>query len=163
MTDTTVTTAAPSTVATPTSFTAKLSADFTWLESDVVSLIQNIGAGLEVVADDITGGLTWLGSHLGVISGTIQAVQVAEASLNSAGVPLPSVLVNGINAINNAVTGVNEALTNQAVAANGGQALTLGYQAAKTLQIAAASAAAVASGITASLTAPVATVTPASS
>lgn len=156
MTDTTVTAAAPT--ATPTFFTT-LSADFQWFEEDVIELIQNIGAGAEVLTTDITSALSWLGSHIGDIAATITAVQSSVASLSAAGVTIPTALTSGIAAINSAVTGVNEALSNQAVTAGAGSALSIGYQAVKTLQITAASAAQVAASIQAT-TAPT-TVAPA--
>ena len=136
-----------------------------WLEGDVIAVVQDIEAGFEVAAEDITGALTWLGSHISDIASTVAAVQGVETQLNAAGITIPPALANGITAINNAVSGVNAALTGNAVAANATQAVQLGYQAAKTLQIAAAGAAQIAAGIAATTataaTAPVATAAPA--
>jgi hypothetical protein len=133
------------TIATPT--TATPSNFLQWLEGDVIALIQDIEGGLTVVANDITSALSWLGSHIGDIAATVTAVQSVETQLNAAGVPIPPALASGITAINNAVAGVDSALTGQAIAANAGQALTVGYQAAKVLQIAAAGAAQLAANI----------------
>lgn len=129
-----------STVTTPAATTSVLQ----WLEGDVIALIQDVEAGVEVIAEDLTGGLSWLGSHIGEIATTITAVQGVETQLNAAGIPIPSALASGISAINSAVTGVNAALTGQAIASNAGQALSVGYQATKALQIAAAGAAQIA-------------------
>lgn len=143
------TTVSGSTVTTP----APAQSFLQWLEGDVIAVCQKIEAGLEVVAEDITGGLTWLGSHLGVIASTISAVQAVEAQFNSAGLEVPAVLANGIQAINNAVTGVNQALSGQSVSANAGAALNAGYQAVKVLQIAASGAAQISATLTAVATA----------
>lgn len=128
-------------------FFAKVSQDFQIFEEDVILVIQNIGAGIEVAAEDIQQSLGWLGTHIGQISASVTAVQSTLTSLNAAGVAIPTSLTNGIAEMNSAVNGVNEALNNQAITANGGQALTVGYQATKTLQIAAAGAAAIAASI----------------
>lgn len=152
MTDTTVTAAAPA-VATNSVF-ATISSDFQWLEADVISMIQNIGAGIEVAAADIASGLGWLGSHIGQIATTVSAVQSSVIALNAAGIPIPAALTAGIADMNNAVAGVNAALTNQAIDASSGKALTEGYQATKALQIAAAGAAGLSAAIQAA-TAPV--------
>lgn len=141
-------------------FFATISADFQWLEADVISVIQNIGADIEVAAEDITGALTWLGTHIGDIATTVAAVQSSVVALNAAGVPIPAALTAGIADMNNAVTGVNDALTNQAVATGAGKALTDGYQATKTLQVAAATAAGLAAAIQAA-TVPAAAANPA--
>jgi hypothetical protein len=140
MTDTT---SATSTVTAPTATTSFLQ----WLEGDVIAVVQDIEAGFEVVAEDITGALTWLGSHINDIASTVVAVQSVETQLNAAGIQIPPALANGITAINNAVSGVNAALTGNAINANSSQAVQLGYQAAKTLQIAAAGAAQIAASI----------------
>lgn len=149
------------TVTTPASVTSFLQ----WLEGDVIAVVQDIEAGFEVAAEDITGALTWLGSHINDIASTVAAVQGVETQLNAAGIQIPASLANGITAINNAVSGVNAALTNNAIASNAPQSVQLGYQAAKTLQIAAAGAAQIAAGIAATTataaTAPVAAAAPA--
>lgn len=118
-----------------------------WLEGDVIAVVQDIEAGFEVIAEDLTGALTWLGSHINDIASTVTAVQSVEAQLNAANIEIPPALANGIMAINSAVAGVNSALTNNAVASDAPKAVQLGYQAAKTLQIAAASAAQIAAAI----------------
>jgi hypothetical protein len=168
MTDTTVTTAAPAagTAATPVAtintFFAELSSDFQWLEEDVIAVIQNIGAGVDVAVNDVVSGLSWLGSHIGAISTGITAVQNSVTSLTALGLPIPPNLENGIAEINSAVSGVNDALNDTAVAANPSTALTAGYQAAKALQIAVASAAAISASIKAA-TAPAPAAAPATS
>lgn len=145
MTDTTTSIATPT-----TSF-------LQWLEGDVIAIVQDIEAGFEVAAADITGALTWLGSHIDDIASTVVAVQGVETQLTAAGIQIPPSLANGITAINNAVNGVNAALTGNALTTDATQAVKLGYQAAKTLQIAAAGAAQIAAGIKATATtAPVA-------
>lgn len=141
MTDTSA--PAASTVVAPTATTNFLQ----WLEGDVIAVVQDIEAGFEIVAEDITGALTWLGSHINDIASTVIAVQSVETQLNAAGIQIPPALANGITAINNAVSGVNAALTGNAIQSNATQAVQLGYQAAKTLQIAAAGAAQIAAGI----------------
>jgi hypothetical protein len=128
-------------------FFASLKADWQVLEADVISVIQNIGADVEVAAEDITYCLSWLGSHIGDIATTVTAVQSSVAALTAVGVPIPASLSAGISQINQAVAGVNEALGNQAVTANPGGALSAGYNATKALQVAAASAAAIAATI----------------
>ena len=128
-------------------FFANLKADWQVLEADVISVIQNLGAGIEVAAEDISYCLGWLGSHIGQIANTVTAVQSSVTALTAAGVPIPSALANGIAQMNQAVAGVNEALNNQAVTANASSALTTGYNATKALQVAAASAAAIAATV----------------
>jgi hypothetical protein len=156
MTDTTKTAAAPA-AATPAinTFFANLAADWQFVEEDAIAIIQNIGAGVEVLAADIAQGLGWLGSHIGQVAATVTAVQASVNSLTAAGVPIPISLVNGLNSINQAVAGVNEALNNQAVSTDASTALQKGYSATKALQVAAASAAAIAAAVQAA-TAPAA-------
>jgi len=153
MTDTTVTTAAPA-AATPAAatntinaFFAHLAADWQLVEEDVISVVQNIGAGIEVAAADLAQGLGWLGSHIGQVATTVTAVQASVNMLTAAGVPIPVSLVNGLSSMNQAVAGVNAALSGQAVATDAATALKDGYAATKTLQVAAASAAAIAATI----------------
>jgi hypothetical protein len=152
-TDTTATAAAaPATINT---FFAHLAADWQLVEEDVIAVVQNIGAGVEVAANDLAQCLGWLGTHIGQIAATVTAVQASVNSLTAAGVPIPISLVNGLNSMNQAVAGVNEALSNQAVSTNASAALQTGYSATKALQIAAASAASIAAAVQAA-TAPAA-------
>lgn len=146
-TDTTTTAAASATVNPINTFFAHLAADWQLVEEDVISVIQNIGADIEVAAADIAQCLGWLGTHIAQIATTVTAVQASVNSLTAAGVPIPVSLVNGLNSINQAVAGVNEALANQAVSTNASTALQTGYSATKALQVAAASAAAIAAAV----------------
>ena len=146
MTDTTATppVAATSTIDT---FFSSLKADWQVFEEDVIAVIQNIGAGIEVAAEDLQYSLSWLGSHIGDIAATVTAVQNSANSLTAAGVILPPSLVSGISQINQAVAGVNSALNNQAVTSDAATALKDGYSATKALQVAAASAASIAAAV----------------
>lgn len=146
MSDTTTAAAVPA-AATINTFFAHLAADWQLLEEDVISVIQNIGAGIEVVAEDIAQSLGWLGTHIGQVAATVTAVQASVNSLTAAGVPIPISLVNGLNSMNQAVAGVNAALNNQAVSTDASTALKNGYSATKALQVAAASAAAIAAAV----------------
>ncbi len=128
-------------------FFAHLAADWQLVEEDVISVVQNIGAGIEVAAADLAQGLGWLGSHIGQIAATVTAVQASENMLTAAGVPIPISLANGISSMNQAVAGVNAALNSQTVATDAATALKDGYAATKTLEVAAASAAAIAATI----------------
>ena len=141
-------------------FFANLKTDLQVVEADVVAACQNIGAGIEIAAEDLQWFLSWLGGDLGNIANLVTTVQNSVNGLSAAGVPIPTALTNGITAINQAVAGVNAALNNQTIAANQSTALVNGYQAAKTLQVAAAGAAAIASAISAA-TAPASPATPA--
>ena len=144
MTDTTSTPPATSTIDT---FFANLKADWQVVEMDVISVIQNIGAGIEVAAEDLTYCLSWLGSHIGQVAQTVQAVQSSVTALSAAGIPIPAALTSGITQLNDAVAGVNTAMSNQAVAAGAGTALTDGYNATKALQSVAAQVAIVAAAV----------------
>jgi hypothetical protein len=156
MSDTSTAPAAPAAATNSiNTFFAHLAADWQIVEEDVIAVIQNIGADVEVAANDIAQSLGWLGSHIGQIATTVTAVQASVNSLTAAGVPIPISLVNGLNSMNQAVAGVNEALNNQAVSTNASAALTTGYNATKALQVAAASAASIAATIQAA-TAPTA-------
>lgn len=143
-TDTTATPPATSTIDT---FFANLKADWQVVEMDVISVIQNIGAGIEVAAEDLTYCLSWLGSHIGQVAQTVQAVQSSVTALSAAGIPIPASLTAGITQLNDAVAGVNTALSNQAVAAGSSAALTSGYNATKVLQSVAANVAVIAAGV----------------
>jgi hypothetical protein len=148
MSDTSTTAAAPAAATnTINTFFAHLAADWQLLEEDVIAVIQNIGAGVEVLAADIAQSLGWLGSHIGQVAATVTAVQASVNSLTAAGVPIPISLINGLNSMNQAVAGVNEALNNQAVSTDASTALQKGYSATKALQVAAASAAAIAAAV----------------
>ena len=143
-----MTTTTPASAVNPIdSFFASLKADWQVLEADVISVIQNLGAGIEVAAEDIAYCLSWLGSHIGQIANTVTAVQSSVVALTAAGVPIPASLANGIAQMNQAIAGVNQALNNQVVSANASSALTTGYNATKALQVAAASAAAIAATV----------------
>ena len=87
-------------------------------------------------------------------------MQTSVTQLSTDGIAIPTQLTNGITAINQAVAGVNAALSNESVNTNASKALTDGYQAAKALQIAAAGAAAIASSLAAT-TAPTPAAAPA--
>jgi hypothetical protein len=128
-------------------FFTHLGADWQILEEDVIVVIQNIGAGIAVAANDIAQGLGWLGSHIGQVATTVTAVQASVNSLTAAGVPIPVSLVNGLASMNQAVAGVNEALNNDAVATDASTALKNDYSATKALQVAAASAASIAAAV----------------
>ena len=136
-------------------FFANLKADWQVVEQDVISVIQNIGAGLVVAEQDLTYCLSWLGSHIGQVAQTVAAVQSSVTALGAAGIPIPPALTNGITQLNDAVAGVNDALSNQAVAAGSSTALTNGYNATKTLQAVAANVAVIAASVSA-VTAPTA-------
>ena len=157
MSDTTQ--AAPTAVNPIDAFFANIKNDWQIFEQDVIAVIQNIGAGIEVAAEDLQYCLSWLGSHIGQVAATVNAVQSSVTALNAAGVVIPSSLQNGIAEMNQAVAGVNAALNNQAVASNVPTALTQGYSATKALQVAAASAAAIAATVQA-VTTPAAPATP---
>lgn len=160
-TDTT-TTAAPATSALDTFF-ASLKADWQVVEADVISVMQNIGAGIEVAAEDLTYCLSWLGSHIGQVAQTVAAVQSSVTALTAAGIPIPAALSSGITQLNDAVAGVNSALSNQAVSSSASTALSDGYNATKALQVVAAQVAMVAAsvqGVTTPTTAISGTATP---
>ena len=154
-TDTTATPPAPASIL--DAFFAHLSADWQVVEADVISVIQNLGAGIAVAEADLTYCLSWLGSHIGQVAQTVAAVQSSVTALSAAGIPIPAALTNGITQLNDAVAGVNTALSNQAVAAGSSTALTAGYNATKTLQAVAANVAVIAasvSGVTTPTAAP---------
>lgn len=166
MTDTTVVpAAAPAPANAIDAFFASLKADWQVVEGDVIALCQNIEAGVEVAAEDLTYCLSWLGSHIGDVAQTVAAVQGSVTTLTAAGIAIPPSLTTGIQAVNDAVAGVNAALNNQVVAANSSAALSDGYKATKALQVAAAGAAslaaAVASGLAPAAAAATAPATPA--
>ena len=149
MSSTDTTTTASTAAAAPTSalnaFFASIKNDWEVLEQDVISVIQNIGAGIEVAAEDLQYCLSWLGTHIGQVAQTVSAVQSSVTALSAAGIP--------ITQLNDAVAGVNSALSNQAVAANASTALTDGYNATKSLQAVAAQVAVIAASVSA-VTAP---------
>ena len=158
MTDTTQATASAATAAAPVAavsaidtFFANLKADWQVVEGDVIALCQNIEAGIVVAAEDLTYCLSWLGSHIGEVAQTVAAVQGSVTMLTAAGVKIPASLTAGIAQVNDAVAGVNAALSNQAVSANASAALTDGYAATKALQVAAAGAASIAAAVSAGL------------
>ena len=152
MTDTTVAAAAPATPANAIdTFFASLKADWQVVEGDVIALCQNIEAGIEVAAEDLTYCLSWLGSHIGDVAQTVAAVQGSVTTLTAAGIAIPASLTTGIQAVNDAVAGVNAALNNQAVAASASTALSDGYKATKALQVAAAGAASLAAAVASGL------------
>ena len=151
----TATAAAPAASNPINTFFAHLAADWQLVEEDVIAVVQNIGAEVEVAAEDVSQCLGWLGSHIGQVAATVTAVQASVNSLTAAGVPIPVSLVNGLNSMNQAVAGVNEALNNQAVSSDASTALKNGYSATKALQVAAASAASIAAAVQAA-TAPAA-------
>ncbi len=128
-------------------FFANIKAEWQVFESDVISVIQNISAGVEVAAADLQYSLSWLGSHIGQIAQTVSAVQSSVNAISAAGVPIPDELTKGIATMNDAVAGVNAALNNEAVSASASTALTDGFQAAKALQAAAATASAIAATV----------------
>lgn len=157
MSSTDTTTTASTAAAAPTSalnaFFASIKNDWEVLEQDVISVIQNIGAGIEVAAEDLQYCLSWLGTHIGQVAQTVSAVQSSVTALSAAGIPIPASLATGITQLNDAVAGVNSALSNQAVAANASTALTDGYNATKSLQAVAAQVAVIAASVSA-VTAP---------
>lgn len=128
-------------------FFANIKKDWQVFEGDVIAVCQNIEAGIEVAAEDLTYSLSWLGSHIGQVAQTVSAVQGSVTALSAAGIPIPASLAQGIQEVNDAVAGVNTALNNEAVAANASTALTAGYKATKALQVAAASAAGLAAAV----------------
>ena len=137
----------PSTTNAIDAFFANIKKDWQVFEGDVIAVCQNIEAGIEVAAEDLTYSLSWLGSHIGQVAQTVSAVQGSVSALSAAGIPIPPSLAQGIAQVNDAVAGVNAALNNQAVAANASTALTDGYKATKALQVAAASAAGLAAAV----------------
>lgn len=128
-------------------FFANLKNNWQVVEQDVISVVQNIGAGLEVAAEDLTYCLSWLGSHIGQVAQTVSAVQSSVTALSAAGVSIPPELTSGITSLNQAIAGVNTALSNQAVAANASSALSEGYNATKVLQGVAANVAVIAASV----------------
>ena len=134
-------------------FFANLKADWQVVEQDVIAVVQNIGAGIEVASEDLTYCLSWLGSHIGQVAQTVTAVQSSVTALTAAGIPIPASLASGITQLNDAVAGVNTALSNQAVSANASSALSAGYNATKSLQAVAAQVAVIAASVNA-VTAP---------
>lgn len=148
MTDTT-NAAAPATTSALDSFFARLKSDIQVFEQDVMAVIQNIGAGIEVGAEDLQYSLSWLGTHIGQIAQTVSAVQSSVNGLAAAGVPIPASITSGIQQLNDAVTGVDTALSNEAVTNDASTALVGGYNAAKTLQAVAANVAVLAASVNA--------------
>jgi len=162
MTDTTQAAApAPVAVNAIDAFFANIKKDWQVFEGDVIAVCQNIEAGIEVAAEDLTYSLSWLGSHIGQVAETVKAVQGSVATLSAAGIPIPASLAKGIQEVNDAVAGVNTALNNDAVAADASTALTDGYKATKALQVAAAGAAGLAAAVQAAIAAPAAPAAPA--
>jgi phage-related protein len=150
MTDTTqasTSAAAPAATNAIDTFFANIKKDWQVFEGDVIAVCQNIEAGIEVAAEDLTYSLSWLGSHIGQVAQTVSAVQGSVTALTAAGITIPASLAQGIAQVNDAVAGVNAALNNQAVSANASVALTDGYKATKALQVAAASAAGLAAAV----------------
>ena len=145
MTDTTQ--VAPAAVNAIDAFFANIKNDWQVFEGDVIAVCQNIEAGIEVAAEDLTYSLSWLGSHIGQVSQTVSAVQGSITALSAAGIPIPAALQSGITQLNDAVAGVNTALNSQAVSADASTALKDGYKATKALQVAAASAAGLAAAV----------------
>lgn len=163
MTDTTQDTASAAPVAATSAFTAFLAtikSDLQVGEQDVIIACQNIAADVKIVAEDLGYFIAWLGNHIGDLAGLVNIVQTSVTQLSTDGIAIPTQLTNGITAINQAVAGVNAALSNESVNTNASKALTDGYQAAKALQIAAAGAAAIASSLAAT-TAPTPAAAPA--
>lgn len=148
-TDTTTVATASAPVSTIDTFFANLKADWQVVEQDVISVVQNIGAGIEVAAEDLTYCLSWLGSHIGQVAQTVTAVQSSVTALSAAGIPIPASLASGITQLNDAVAGVNTALSNQAVSTNASSALSAGYNATKSLQAVAAQVAVIAASVNA--------------
>ena len=132
-------------------FFANIKAEWQVFEGDVIAVCQNIEADIDVAAEDLQYSLSWLGTHIGQVAQTVSAVQGSVTALTAAGIPIPSQLNTGINALNDAVAGVNAALNNKAVASDASTALTDGYKATKALQIAAASAAGLAAAVSSTL------------
>lgn len=148
MTDTTQATAsAPAASNAINTFFSNLKTELQVVEEDVIAVIQNLGVGIEVAAEDIQWCLSWLGGHIGDIATTVTAVTNTVSALNTAGVSIPSALTNGIAQINQAVAGVDAALNNQTLSSDSSSALVSGYQATKALEVAAASAAAIAATV----------------
>jgi len=162
MTDTTQATAsaAPATTNAIDAFFANIKAEWQVFEGDVIAVCQNIEAGIEVAAEDLQYSLSWLGTHIGQVAQTVSAVQGSVNALSSAGIAIPPELSKGIQAVNDAVAGVNTALNNDAVSNNASTALTDGYKATKALQVAAAGAASLAAAIQATLPPPAPAPTP---
>ena len=146
-TDTTTVATASAPVSTIDTFFANLKADWQVVEQDVISVVQNIGAGIEVAAEDLTYCLSWLGSHIGQVAQTVTAVHSSVTALSAAGIPIPASLASGITQLNDAVAGVNTALSNQAVSTNASSALSAGYNATKSLQAVAAQVAVIAASV----------------
>lgn len=159
-TDTTATPPATAPASAINTFFANIKNDWQVFEGDVIAVCQNIEAGIEVAAADLTYSLSWLGSHIGQVAQTVSAVQGSVSALSAAGVPIPASLAKGIAEVNDAVAGVNAALNNQAVAADASTALSDGYKATKALQVAAATAAGLAAAVQ-SAAAPVTATAPA--
>jgi phage-related protein len=147
MTSTDTTAVPPVATSAIDTFFASLKADWQVLEADVISVVQNIGAGIEVAAEDLTYCLSWLGSHIGQVAQTVAAVQSSVTALTAAGIPIPAALSSGITQLNDAVAGVNSALSNQAVSSSASAALSDGYNATKALQVVAAQVAIVAAAV----------------
>lgn len=141
MTDTTTTAAPESFQQKINDFFAHLQSDVQWLEADVIAICQNIYAGAEIALEDLQGALGFLGSHIGQVATTVTAVQTGFSALQASGAQIPAALTSGLNAIVQATSGVQQALSNEAVQANPSKAMTDGYNATKILQQVAASAA----------------------
>lgn len=156
MTNTNTNTAAQAPANQLDAFFASIKDNWQVFEGDVMAVCQKIAAGVEVVAEDLQYCLSWLGDHISEVAQTVTAVQGSVNALNDAGIPIPQELTEGLNALNDAVAGVNTAMNKQTVGANASTALTDGYKATKALQVAAATAAGLAAAV-ASASAPPAT------
>lgn len=112
-------------------------------ESDVLTIIQDIKAGLAIAESDITNALHWIASNTPAIASDIEEVLSIVTTIGVASNPEVAI---AITAANTAVTALNAfAAANNAGASNT-QSVLAGYVAVKQAQaaVATASAAAVA-------------------
>src|ERR1035437_3770175 len=106
MTDTTqasTSAAAPAATNAIDTFFANIKKDWQVFEGDVIAVCQNIEAGIEVAAEDLTDSLSWLGPHSGQVAQAVSAVQGSVTALPAAGITTPASLAQGIAQVNDAV------------------------------------------------------------
>lgn len=146
------------------SFWAKLeqgvSNVFFTTEADVIAIVKDVIAGVEVAASDIDKALQWVGGHAPAIAANVNAVTSLLSTVATAAAPLaPAVsaeIDGAVAAADLAVKGL-DAVASSIKTSGGGtvatdaNAVLAGYHAVKTAQAASAKAAAavVAAGVTA--------------
>ena len=93
------------------------------------------------VESELASFWTWLAAHAGEISQDAQAVTGTLATLQAAGLVIPSVVTTAVAAMNTAVSGLNAAVTSAAAGAAPVNVVVAAYTAAKQAEIAHAQAA----------------------